>query len=78
MRKLRPAERRFLEAIPKDLHTDQLHIEGVLLPYEFPKGVSYKTVFNLKKMGMIRVGKAWINNYPLTLTDKGKAAIGRN
>ena len=77
MRKLRPAEIRFLEAIPKDLEIGDRAFEGCIRPWEWPKGTQPATVWNLWLMGYLKIKGRTVHDYPFGLTPDGRIAIDR-
>jgi hypothetical protein len=79
VRKLRYAERRFLEAFPSDydFSTSNLTLPGTLWGSgDWPKNTNHKTVRNLYSLGMIGHSKhVHVAHCPLILTEKGKAYL---
>lgn len=71
MRKLRPAEIRFLKFLADGF-------KGYQHPYFYPKGTNYKTVQNLYMIDLIK--HAFIDFYqcPMMITEAGKKKIKEN
>lgn len=73
MRKLRPAEEKYIGAFSDGFKSGSLEIPGVIHDCsDWPKGVNVKTVENLYKMGLIEHSFISFYSCPMRLTEKGK------
>jgi len=78
MKKISEAQLKVLKAFPKDfqLRSDpNWIIEGILAPWEMPKGTRIDTIEKLHKLGLIKIAETFLVRYPLSLTDEGKKMI---
>ena len=75
MRKLKKAEIAFLKAIPKDLELSDKVFPGVLYTWMFPKGTNCRTIENLWKLDLLKLGRVPVSWLPCSLTEKGKKAL---
>lgn len=76
MRKLRPAEEKYLENFPKDLtekdDPNKVWLEGIVYPYRHPKGTNIRTIENLVDLKILKIANTTIAHYPITITNKGR------